>query len=114
MKDDIQTRRRNFLRNTLATGGAVAAATLLASRQTQAAEVLSTNDPAAKALRYVTDVTKIDVSKTPTFKAGSDCGNCALYVRAQAANGQAPCGAFANKLVPATGWCMAWAKGPTG
>jgi hypothetical protein len=112
MKDETRTSRRKFLRSTLAAGGVVAAATLLNSKQTHAAESLSLDDPTAKALGFAMDAKKVDVSKAPTFKAGSNCGNCALYVKAQAAGGHAPCGAFSNKLVPQEGWCMAWAKAP--
>ncbi|MDR2215306.1 MAG: high-potential iron-sulfur protein [Nevskiaceae bacterium] len=112
MKDETQT-RRNFLRSSLTAAGGAVAVTLTASCGVQAAEALSTDDPTAKALQYTEDASKVDKAKAPTFKDGSNCGNCALYMKAQAANKHAPCGAFGNKMVAEQGWCLAWVQAPS-
>lgn len=72
---------------------------------------LDVNDPTAKALGYVPDASKLKPGQEASFKAGSHCGSCALYVKAQETSGHAPCGAFAGKLVANKGWCRAYAAG---
>lgn len=97
----------------VAAAGAVASVVALTwATRANSAEKLSIDDPTAKALNYTEDASKVDPAKTPTFKVGSHCENCALYQKAQAAAGHAPCAAFANKLVAAAGWCAAWVKAP--
>ena len=71
---------------------------------------LSPDDPAAKGLGYTADASKLTAQKEATFKAGSHCGNCALFQSAQASNGWGPCAAFPGKAVNANGWCRAWSK----
>jgi len=72
---------------------------------------LDINDPAAKALAYVQNTSKLKPGQEASFKAGSHCGSCALYAKAQEKSGHAPCGAFGGKLVANTGWCRAYAAG---
>ena len=38
--------------------------------------MLSPTEPAAKALGYIEDATKVDAKANPTFKAGQNCANC--------------------------------------
>ena len=68
----------------------------LAVRTASAADLplVSTDDPTAKALKYVEDV-----SKATAAKPGSKCATCALY---QGAAGS----------VKAGGWCASWAAKP--
>ncbi len=69
---------------------------------------LTPDDPAAKALGYTSDSSKIDPKASPTFKAGSHCAGCALFT-APASGDWGACGAFAGKAVNKNGWCMAYA-----
>lgn len=81
---------------------------LLLGRSAQAAPIAE-SDPAAAALGYKADATKVDAKKFPTWKAGNLCSGCSLYSgKAGAASG--PCAAFGGKEVAAKGWCAAWAK----
>lgn len=74
-----------------------------------AAVVLPETDPAAVALGYKTDASKVDVKKYPAFVRGQQCANCQLYA-GKPVDLMGPCNVFAGKLVSAKGWCAAWAK----
>lgn len=65
--------------------------------------------PAAAALGYKHDSSKVDSKKFPAYAAGKNCGNCALY-QGKASDAWAACAAMGGKQVNAKGWCMAWAK----
>ncbi len=99
------TQRRTFILQlvpaTLAVGAAMRA-------QAQAAKI-EESDPAAKAVKYVHDASKLDPAKNAPFKAGSNCANCALY-QGKPTDAWAPCPIVANKQVAAKGWCTAWNK----
>ncbi len=97
-------------RRVLARAGALAITCAAFARRLPAAEPLSPQDPTARGLMFTEDAALLDTAKTPLFKPGSSCANCALYVKAQAANEHAPCITFGNRLVPAKGWCASWAK----
>ncbi|MES2885538.1 MAG: high-potential iron-sulfur protein [Pseudomonadota bacterium] len=102
----MPTSRRAFL----GLCGAAALAAMPVRVMSQAAPAkLDLKDPTAVALGYVENTAKITVAKEPTFKAGSNCGNCALYVKAQEKAAYAPCGAVGGKLVAKAGWCKAYA-----
>ena len=62
------------------------------------AEMLSPDDPTAKALAYTEHSTEAD----------QHCGNCNFYQGGTAASG--PCPLFPGKDVVATGWCKSWIK----
>jgi hypothetical protein len=65
--------------------------------------LVSVDDPAAKALQYTEDASKVSGTKP-----GSKCQNCAFYEgRAGAEAG--PCSVFSGKYVKAAGWCTSWA-----
>lgn len=68
----------------------------------QALTPLPPDNPQAKALAYVTDAGKV---AHPSFKAGSNCGNCQFFTAASGA-----CALFAGFSVAPAGWCSAWAK----
>jgi len=72
------------------------------ARATDGAPLVSTDDPTAKALKYVGDV-----SKAPDAKPGSKCANCSLFQGA-AGSAQGGCLLFPGKSVKATGWCSSW------
>jgi len=63
---------------------------------TASAEMVSADDPTAKALAYTNNSTQ----------AGKSCSNCNLYQGGTAASG--PCPIFPGKEVAATGWCKSW------
>ena len=63
---------------------------------TASAEMVSLDDPTAKALQYTEKSTQ----------AGKHCGNCGLYQGG--ANATGPCPIFGGKEVHATGWCSSW------
>lgn len=81
----------------------VAAATLRESRAADA-PLVSADDPTAKALKYVSDV-----SQTKDAKPGSKCATCQLY-QGTAGSAQGPCLLFPGKAVRADGWCASWTK----
>ncbi len=103
----INTNRRAFLG--LCGAAALAAIPVRLMAADAAPAKLDLKDPTAVALGYVLDAKKVTAAKEPTYKAGSHCGNCKLYVAAQEKSGYAPCGAVGGKLVAKAGWCKAYA-----
>jgi hypothetical protein len=103
--EHIMTSRRTFLLKLIpATGLALAAGRLMA-----APAAASESDPAAQALGYRADATKVDKQKFPRYAAGQQCSGCALY-GGKPTDVSAPCPALAGKLVAGKGWCSAWVK----
>lgn len=97
--------RRVFMMQ-LAAGGAFLAASCLASAQ---AVPLQETDPAATALGYKADATKVDRAKYATYAPGRQCNGCMQW-KGSASDATAACGIFPGKLVAAKGWCTAWVK----
>lgn len=64
--------------------------------------LLSTEDPAAKKVKYTEDATQ---EKSAT--KGNNCANCALY-EGTYQSAQGPCQLFPGKHVKAAGWCSSW------
>ncbi len=93
--------RRHLLRSVAAGATLVT----LRSQPSRAADVplMSEDDPAAKAVKYVDDA-----KKAKTAKAGSTCANCGLYQGKEGAK-SGPCQIFPGKAVTAAGWCQSWA-----
>ena len=102
------TTRRKFFE--IVALGAVSAVALH-STNARAAEALKETDPAGSALGFKLDATKVDKAKSPSYVAGTKCATCALY-QGKPTDHEAPCAAFGGKLVPAAGWCAAYAKKP--
>jgi hypothetical protein len=100
------TTRRTFLLSTMP--GVALAAVAARTAHAQAAR-LEESDPAAAALGYKHDATKVDKAKYPAYVAGRNCANCQLFA-AKGKEEWAPCAAVGNKLVNAKGWCVAWVK----
>ena len=67
------------------------------------------SEPAAIALGYVTDATKVDGAKFKTYAAGQACANCALF-GAKAGDTSGPCPLFGGRPVAAAGWCSGYIK----
>jgi hypothetical protein len=63
---------------------------------------VASDDPTAKALKYVSDA-----SKSTDAKPGTKCANCAFYQGA-AGSAQGGCPLFPGKAVKAAGWCSSW------
>ena len=104
MKPEFDESRRQLLKK-------VALGTVLiplAVRTAGAADLplVGMDDPTAKALKYVEDV-----SKATAAKPGSKCANCALYQGA-AGSAQGGCLLFPGKAVKAGGWCSSWSPKP--
>ena len=66
------------------------------------APLVTADDPTAKALKYVDDV-----SKATDAKPGSKCANCQLF-QGKPDSAQGPCLLFPGKSVKASGWCSSW------
>ncbi len=70
---------------------------------------LEESDPAAVALSYKHDTTKVDKTKYPNHQASQVCSGCQFY-QGTAKNSWAPCTLFGGKQVAANGWCNAYVK----
>ena len=97
--------RRQFLIQTIPAAIGLGVA-LKASAQ---AHGIEENAPAATALAYKHDASKVDVKKYPAYAAGKNCSNCMLY-QGKATDAWANCAALGGKQVNGKGWCIAWAK----
>ena len=68
---------------------------------------LSVQDPAAVAVGYIEDASRVERKKNPGFAPGNDCNSC---VQLQGQKGDyGPCALFPGKVVNVHGWCTAWA-----
>jgi hypothetical protein len=94
--------RRRLLQQLLV-GVPLAGALAGAAMAADSAPAVAPDSPEAKALGYVEDA-----KAAKEAKAGSHCGNCALFQGASGA-AQGPCQLFAGKQVKSTGWCRSWA-----
>ena len=74
--------------------------------------MLNPSDPAAKALGYVEDASKVDAKANPAFKPGHHCGNCLQWVDKNRKAPAAKCNLFPRKMVKSTGWCKVWVQAP--
>jgi High potential iron-sulfur protein len=102
VKHGIDESRRRLLKKVVL--GTVLIPIAEASLKALAADMplVTADDPTAKALKYVSDV-----SKSPDAKQGSNCANCTLYQGA-AGSVQGGCVLFPGKAVKAMGWCASW------
>jgi hypothetical protein len=75
----------------------------LPAHSAAALPLVTTDDPTAKALQYVSDA-----SRASGAKPGSKCANCSNY-QGGAGSEQGGCVLFPGKAVKATGWCSSWA-----
>ena len=100
-----RSNRRIFMLQAAASGAAA-----LAALPVQAADpILQESDPAAMALGYRTDTTKVDKSKHPAHEASQDCGGCQLYEPVPGSTEPfGNCPLFEHKRVAVKGWCSSW------
>ncbi|MBT6244376.1 MAG: High potential iron-sulfur protein [Gammaproteobacteria bacterium] len=100
------TTRRNFIKTT-ATLGLIPLVPV--SMLSSAAEQITGDDPAAKALRYVEDATTaVRADKMGVAGADQLCSNCQFYTVSGSNPALGPCMLFQNKLVVGAGWCAGW------
>lgn len=97
--------RRKVLKMALTGVAAVPLSSLLLNRQARAGDLppLSEDDPAAKGLGYVHDVSK---AANPKHRPDQYCKNCNL-IRSDSGEWRA-CQIFPGKGVNENGWCSAW------
>jgi hypothetical protein len=102
-------RKSSLSRRELVKTMTFAAAAVAAGGRTRGAEAakLDVNDPAAVALGYVEEASRVDVKKYPSFVKGSNCDNC-LQLQGTPGNSYRPCSLFQGKLVAVGGWCSGW------
>lgn len=104
--------RRHFLRKFAITLSApLAISSKIFGQDTPKEEILKEDDPAAVALGYKEDSTKVDKTKYVQHKDDQICEGCLLSPVAKEGD-RIACAAFQNKLVSKKGWCMAFAKKP--
>lgn len=77
------------------------------SAPARADTLLKETDQEALAMDYHVDAAKVDPAKSPKYKPGQTCANCALYFGDKGAASGA-CSLFMGKDVVAIGWCNAW------
>ena len=97
-----ESRRHLLKRMSLAMALAPIAGTALRAAWAADLPLVTQDDPTAKALKYVPDV-----SRASGAKPGSKCGNCKLYQGA-AGSAQGACLLFPGKDVKTSGWCSSW------
>ena len=91
----------------VATGGSVLIATGALAQA--AGPKVDEKDPAAAALGYAADTSKVDQKKFPKHAADQKCTNCNFFV-GKATDAAGGCPLFAGKQVAGPGWCSAWVK----
>jgi hypothetical protein len=94
--------RRQFLVRGLVAIAAVpfVSGMVISQAHAEALKPLTSANPQAAALKYVTDA-----SKATGAKPGSNCANCQLFTPANSG-----CTIFAGFSVAKAGWCSAWVK----
>lgn len=101
--------RRRFLRNVALAAVAAPLGVRMVAQSAFAQQELPLLDPdnaQAKALAYNEDAASV---QHPSFKPGSDCGNCQFYQGAPGSTAAA-CALFPGYNVKSAAWCSAWAK----
>ena len=108
MAHAVDKSRRRLLKK-VAVGVAFLPVAAAGLRRAAAADLplVTADDPTAKALKYVSDV-----SQASGAKPGSRCATCALYQGA-AGSAQGGCLLFPGKAVKAAGWCSSWTPKPS-
>jgi hypothetical protein len=95
--------RRSFLLHSAVVGSAL----VLPGVARADAPRLSEDDPAAKAVGYREDATKVDKAKFRTYTAGQTCKSCSLF-QGKATDAWGGCMLFGAKQVAAAGWCSSY------
>jgi hypothetical protein len=105
LKVNIMKTRRQFMFHTIPAAISLGLSMPAIAQATHVEE----SSPAASALGYKNDATKVDTKKYTTYAAGKNCGNCALF-QGKSGDAWGACGALGGKQVNAKGWCIAWSK----
>jgi hypothetical protein len=74
--------------------------------------ILNPTEPAAKALGYHEDSSKVDAKANPTHKPEQHCGNCLQWTDKNRKAPTSKCNLFPGKMVKNPGWCKVWVKAP--
>jgi hypothetical protein len=98
--------RRSFMLQVVATGSALATASVYAQHT---GPKLEESDPQATALGYKHDTTKVNSKKYPKHTVSQDCATCQLF-QGKPKDATGACPLFPGKQVAANGWCSAWVK----
>jgi len=99
-----QISRRSIVKSGLIAGAILPVAGSYPRRRGSGPAAAGPERPAAKALGFTNDASKVDTKTYPTFKSSQKCGNCAQY-QGKASDATAACTIFAGKSVPQGGWC---------
>ena len=110
-------KRRQAIKALVAAGGGLAAARLLKVDIAYAEnEMVTLDNPTAKALQYAPDASTVATKPEKMGVKGSDqsCSNCQFAVGdARKVDGHegeyVPCQLFQKNLVSKSGWCTGWA-----
>ncbi|MGA9421189.1 MAG: high-potential iron-sulfur protein, partial [Rhodanobacteraceae bacterium] len=88
-------------------------ASVLASRLARAADLphIKESDPTAAALGYKDNVSRVDKSRYPQYKAGQACGNCRFF-QGKPGDVWGPCQLFPGKATNVKGWCAGYNAKP--
>lgn len=98
--------RRKLLRGAVASAALIPLVQLDARRAVAQDNMVTLDDPTAKALGYVEDATTAPrADKAGVAAADQNCASCALY---QGDGDMAPCTLFQGRTVKGSGWCTAW------
>jgi hypothetical protein len=100
----MKTSRRQFL---MLGVGVSSSLVLSGTAFADPANTLSEADPAAKAVGYTEDASKVDKAKFPTYVAGQTCASCSLF-QGKATDAYGGCTLFGAKQVAARGWCSSY------
>ncbi|RLK50525.1 secreted protein [Alkalispirillum mobile] len=106
MSQDIDTKRRSFLKTTALGVAAVPFAGAMLQSQVARADMprLEEDDDIAQSLDYVHDAA--DASDHAQYQDGSTCANCSLWQGGDEQWGG--CDIIPGHNVNADGWCNAW------
>lgn len=100
----MKTSRRQFLMLGVGIGSSLVVS---GAAFADTANALSETDPAAQALGYKEDASKVDKAKFPSYAPGQTCANCSLY-QGKATDAYGGCTLFGTKQVAGRGWCSSY------
>jgi hypothetical protein len=103
--------RRAVIRAAVVAGVLISTADQLAAAVGPDISPLDPNDPAAKALGFTNDTTKVDAGANPTHISTQKCGTCVQF-QGKPGDTVGGCNIFPGHSVPQGGWCKVWARAP--
>jgi hypothetical protein len=108
MKTPCSVSRRGLVKALALGVASTAAQPVRLSLSAEPLPKLDEHDPAAVAVGYVENASRVDTKKYPGYVQGSNCDNC-LLLQGKPGNNFRPCSLFQGKLVSVGGWCSGWA-----